>query len=38
MASETKDIEKNMRQFTNMIKNIVVTNSPGTTKQRLLAE
>ena len=37
MASETKDIEKNMRQFTNMIKNIV-TNSPVTTKQRLLAE
>lgn len=27
MASETKDIENNMRQFTNIIKNIVSSNS-----------
>lgn len=27
MASETKDMENNMRQFTNIIKNIVTTNN-----------
>lgn len=39
MANETRDIEKNMRQFSMMIRNIVVTNSPGTNNRpALLAE
>jgi len=41
MANETKEIEKNMRQFTNMIRNVIMNNqnnSPGNNRQTLLAE
>jgi hypothetical protein len=38
VENETKEIEKNMKQFVNMIRNVIANSSPGNNKQSLLAD
>jgi hypothetical protein len=38
MENETKEIEKNMKQFTIMIRNVIANNSPGNNNKQILAD